>query len=177
VNPSPEEQWANLISEVGLEMFPADVQDEVEALLALGQSLEPATRARLVNAAGRSVRRIALSHSPLEVLLFKARRDRELDADQLALEISIDGATLRRIERGQHAIDNEHAERIAAWIRSLDINRETAVDALRRSLGRPVGEPSYAGQTDLRLTESQEEFVRNVEAALSVATDEADADG
>src|ERR1700722_10201914 len=52
-----DEELGNLVGEVGLRLFPPDVVIAVEASLARGQSLEPSTRIRFVDAAQRGVRR------------------------------------------------------------------------------------------------------------------------
>ena len=75
VNPQ-EHHLEQLISEIGLSVFPLDVQDEVERILTTGQALEPAARARFIEAAKRATQRVAVRRSALEVLLFTERRDR-----------------------------------------------------------------------------------------------------
>lgn len=166
VDRTPENQLGELISEVGLGLFPADVQEEVETILAAGQSLEPAARALFVDAAKRATRHNALTRSTLEVLLFKTRRERNQMADEVGTAVHIDPDALRAIERGERSIDSEDAEKIAAWAGSLGLPRDVVDPALRRSLGTPMAAASYAGERELRLTAEKEEFVQRVVRAL-----------
>src|SRR5690349_13715610 len=101
VNPIPEERLEGLISNIGLSLFPSDVQDEVEKILAPGQALEPEARARLVAAAKRAGRHVALTHAAIEVLLFTERRERHQEAEDIAGIVHIDADSIRAIERGE----------------------------------------------------------------------------
>ncbi|MBA3652586.1 MAG: helix-turn-helix transcriptional regulator [Actinobacteria bacterium] len=176
VNPTPEDQLGELISEIGLGLFPGDVQDEVEAILAAGQSLEPATRARFVDAAKRGTRQIAFSLSTLEVLLFNSRREQNQAPEELGTIVHIEPEVIRAIERGERTIDSEDAEKIAAWADRLGLQTKVVGPALRRSLGTPVSAASYAGERELRLTPEQDDFVQRVVRALDERNDTATAE-
>jgi hypothetical protein len=174
MNREREDSLSEFIARIGLDLFPSEVRDEVETLLAPGQSLDPAARARLVDAAKRGVRRWALSLSPLEVLLFERRRDEGKDADEIAQSIDADSDRIRAIERGEQSIKSENSEVVAAWIRVLSLDRVVALTALRRSLRPPVVESaSYAGEGEPPLSEEDASFVRRVEAALDPSADSA----
>ena len=63
-----------MLTTSGLTVYPESVQHEVDALLAAGQSLEPAARQKLIAAAKRGTRERNLRASAtLETLLFEAR--------------------------------------------------------------------------------------------------------
>jgi transcriptional regulator with XRE-family HTH domain len=171
VNATPEEQLGQLISEIGLDVFPADVQKEAEEILSPGQALEPAARARLVSAAKRGARRVALTHSSLEVLLFNARRDQSREAEEIAGMARVDADTIQAIERGERNIDSEKPQDIAAWVRSVGIDHDLVTPALRKSLGTWSAVASYSGEGELRLTAEQEEFVQRVARALDDTND------
>lgn len=162
VNSIPEERLEGLISNVGLSLFPSDVQDEVEKILAPGQALEPEARARLVAAAKRAGRHVALTHAAIEVLLFTERRERHQEAEDVAGIVGIDADSIRAIERGERSIDTEDARGIAVWACALGLDRVIVNEALRKSLGTPTGAASYAGSRKLRLTTDQEDFIHRV---------------
>lgn len=161
VNPQ-EQRLEKLISEVGLSVFPSDVQDEVEQILTTGQGLEPATRARFIEAAKRATHRVAISRSSLEVLLFKERRIHGQGAEDIAAIVNMDADTVRALERGERRIDEENPQSIAAWARSLDLGRETLDGALCKSLETPAEAGSYSGTRPFQLSTEQEDFRERV---------------
>lgn len=176
MNPIPEERLEGLISNIGLSLFASDVQDEVEKILAPGQALEPEARARLVAAAKRAGRHVALTHAAIEVLLFTERRERHQEAEDIAGIVHIDADSIRAIERGERSIDAEDAPRVAAWAQALGIDRGIVAEALRRSLGSPAGAASYSGSRELRLTTAQEKFIDRVLDAFDERNDSAAAE-
>lgn len=176
MNPIPEERLDGLISNIGLSLFPSDVQDEVEMILAPGQALEPDARARLVAAAKRASRHVALNHAAIEVLLFTERRERHQEAEAVAGIVGIDADSIRAIERGERSIDTEDAPRVAAWARALGFDRRIVDEALRKSLGTPAGAASYSGSRKLRLTTGQEEFIHRVLEAFDERNDSAESE-
>lgn len=173
MNFTPEERLEQVISDIGLGLFPADVQDEVESLLASGQALEPAARARFVAAAKRGSRHVAVTHAALEVLLFNERHERRQEAEEIAGFVNIDADTIRAIERGERAIDSEDPGRIGAWAWKFGLGREIIEEGLKRSLGTGVRTASYAGERKVLLSLEQEAFVDSVLRAFDEQEDTA----
>lgn len=162
MDPAEAERLGQLISEIGLGAFPADVQDEVETILTTGQALEPAARDRFVDAAKRGSRHVALSRAALEVLLFNERRERNLAAEDIADMVGLDADAIRAIERGERKIDGEEPPKVADWAVKLGVDRDILDRTLRKSLGTPVGAGFYSGNVPVRLTTEQEQFVQRV---------------
>lgn len=152
-----------LLADAGLGVFPDDIQAEVDELLLPGQSLEPESRRRLIAAAGRATRERALrEHGALETLLFETRRKLERSVEDLSSVTGMAPSELRAIERGERRLDSCDAASVAAWTLALTVDRDSLSRALRRSLGSPAGEPAYAAQRDVHLTQDQEHFVNEV---------------
>lgn len=160
---TPESGLDALLANAGLGVFSEKVQDEVDSILAAGQSLEPEARNRFIAAAARGARDRSLRHrGALETLLFEVRRAAGKDAEDLSSAVGVDAKTIRAIERGETSIDAGDANTIALWALALEIDRNSVAGALRRSLGTRTGELSYAGERELRLTPDQESFVEDV---------------
>ena len=125
-----------MLAETGLTVYAESVQHEVDALLAAGQSLEPAARQKLIAAAKRGTRERNLRASAtLETLLFEARRSRQQDAESIAAAAGLDVAVLRSIERGEVGVLNHPAYAIASWAFALEVQRDLLGDALRHFFG------------------------------------------
>lgn len=152
-----------MLAETGLTVYPETVQREVDALLAAGQSLEPAARYKLVAAAKRGTRERNLRASAaLETLLFEVRRSREQDAAVIAAAAGLDVAVLRSIERGEIDVLNHPAHAIASWAFTLDLERDLLGEALRRSLGSRGAAPAYAGEQNVNLGPQEKRFMDDV---------------
>lgn len=152
-----------LLAEAGLGLFDEDVRREVDAVLAAGQSLEPAARQRLIEAASRGTRQWNLrEHAALETLLFEARRDRGRDADAIAAIIGIDADEIRSIERGESGLAAQPAAVVAAWALELALDRDLLGDALRRSLESQGAAPAFAGERRIDLEPKMELYLVEV---------------
>lgn len=152
-----------LLVEAGLGVFPEEVRHEVDGVLAAGQSLEPAARHKLIEAAKRGTREWNLrENAALETLLFEARRRRGQDAEAIAATVGLDPAKMRSIERGESGVGAQPAAVVASWALELTIDRDVLGEALRRSLGTRGAAPAYAGERHLQLQPEQERFVADV---------------
>ena len=152
-----------LLAAADLGIFPDDIQTEVDAVLAPGQSLEPESRRRLIAAASRATRDRALhERAALETLLYETRRKHDRSVQDLSAATGLDPLSLRAIDRGELQIDSCDAASVAAWTLALSIGRDSVAGTLRRSLGRRAGEPAYAGERDLRLSQEQAQFIDDV---------------
>lgn len=152
-----------LLAASGPGVYAKAVQQEVDALLAPGQSLEPDARHKLIAAAKRGARERNLrAGAALETLLFEARRTRQQDADTVAATAGLDVTVLRSIERGELRVQDHPAGTIASWAYALTIHRELLNDALRRSLGSSGGAHAYAGEQPANLGSHEEQFVNEV---------------
>ncbi len=125
----------------------AEAQAAVERLLASGEGLTPAARRRMITAAERGLRRQRLAHGTLASLLAIRRDEEGLPAAALARDLRLEEAELLAIESGERDVRTLTASQIASWVARLAIDRERAVQALRRSLGLAATAPSYAQRT------------------------------
>jgi hypothetical protein len=164
---SRDDRLEALLSESGLSIFPPEIQAEVESLLDKGQSLEPDTRSRLVNAAQRGSKRVADRRAAIEVVLFTERRAIGRDIDALAADIGLDSHSMLSIERGDHSVDSQPAAVVAAWARSLGLDRDTVRVALQRSFSARDSVPAYAGAAEPPLSPEHEQYIEDVIAALA----------
>jgi hypothetical protein len=159
-----ERQLQALLGRSGLEVYPDEVQTAVEASLAAGQSLEPSTRLMFVDAARRGASYVAELQSPLEVMLFKRRRDLGKKAIDVGSEMEVND--ILSIERGDRSIDSESPRRIASWSLNLQLSRSDVETGLRWSLAPPSPAGVYAGSAPVDLSVEHEEFVAAVVEAF-----------
>lgn len=158
-----EDALQALLVEAGLGIFPEEVRHEVDGVLAAGQSLEPAARHKLIEAAKRGTREWNLrQNAALETLLFEARRRRGQNAEAIAATVGLDPATMRSIERGEAGIGEQPAAVVASWALELTIDRDVLGEALGRSLGARGAAPAYAGERNVQLQPDQKRFVADV---------------
>jgi transcriptional regulator with XRE-family HTH domain len=163
-----DSQVERLLGLSGLNVFPADVQEKVESILASGQSLEPQTRLTFVDAARRGTTYFARMRSPLEVILFNRRQESGLSTEQLGIQSKLDASSIFAIERGDRSIDSESAENVATWSVVLSITREQLAAGLRRSLASPSSVGAYGDAQSFELNPQQDSYV----AAVLKAFDE-----
>jgi hypothetical protein len=157
-----EDRLSELIADTGLGLFPHETQERVEQILATGQGLEPPVRARFVDAARRGTRSIAVTHEPLEVVLFHSRRSQHQALDDLSSATGIGEGDMRAIERGERSINSVGASAVALWAVALDLRAEIVGAALIKSLGKPVTTSSYGERRDVRLTDDERTFIDTV---------------
>ena len=158
--------FAELLREGGLQLFSQGVQSEVEGLLTPGQTLEPEARERLVQAMQKGARHQP-GREPLESLLFRVRRESNLNIATVAREAEMEPTLVADLERGTAALRRQEASKIASWIKALSIDASDAIDSMRRSLSvshsgvYASGDMSqHLNEDDLRLIESVERLLR-----------------
>lgn len=105
----------------------------------------------------------------LEQIVTHARAGRDLLVSDIASHISASDDVIVDIEQGRAAFDRLEERQVAEWIDFLDINLDSAVDALRRSLASPA--TAYGG--DSHTADRADDFVRGVEEILRSGTDTA----
>jgi len=152
-----------ILADAGLDIFPAEIQRDVDTILASGQGLEPEARRRFVDAAQRGTKQWNLrALASLETILFEARRQQDKSADSIGEVIGLDAETLRSLERGDDTLDAQPAELVASWAFNVGVDRPVLDDALRRSLSARGTAGSYAGTDHPHLDSQQAEFVERV---------------
>ena len=144
IEPAPFEDLDGILAALSVEALSAEAQAAVERLLASGEGLTPAARQRMITAAERGLRRQRLARGTLASLLAVRRDEEGLPAAVLARELRLGEAELLTIESGERDVRTLTASQIATWVARLAIDRERAVQALRRSLGLVATAPSYA---------------------------------
>jgi len=144
VEPVPIEELDRALAVLSADALSAEAQAAVERLLASGEGLTPAARQRMITAVERGLRRQRLTHGTLASLLAVRRDEEGLPAAVLARELHLEEADLLTIESDERDVRTLNASQIASWVTRLAIDRERAVQALRRSLGLVATAPSYA---------------------------------
>lgn len=151
----------------GITLFPEEVRDEVERLLAAGQAVEPAARSRLIQAARRGAKVAAAPTRALERLLYEHRIETELPLDAVATSAGLDPALLRRVERGLEKLTTIGATATASWIAEVGIADEVALSALAVSFDVPRPTAAYAAGVQTTATDDKvAKFIEDVKAAL-----------
>ena len=158
---------SDLISSVGMRAFAPNIRNEVDGVLATGQSLEPATRQRFVEAAHKSVELNARAQRALEVSLFHSRRDLGVDLSAVASSVGADADSLRSIEKGDTSLTSLEAGQVAAWILQVKIEPSVAESALRRTLISSSSEPAYRADADMELGAEPQKFLDAVMAEIA----------
>lgn len=160
-----------LLGRAGLEVYPTEVATKVETTLTAGQALEPTTRLKLVDAARRGTSYVAGSRAPLEVILFKRRRELGVQIPHLEVQAEMTRDEILSIERGDRAITSTSPQKLASWSLELELSSSDIELGLRKSLAPPSPVGSYSEIADLRLSPEHEAFVADVLQAFSVLTD------
>jgi transcriptional regulator with XRE-family HTH domain len=154
------------ITHLGLDLFDDEIKQQVETLLAKGQTVEPEARQRLIGIAKRALRHHAVQWAAFEVLAFETRREGNIDVDALAEKVGLDAATLRQIESGRSALEAFPPAAVAIWINELGIEKAVALRSVEESLRPKRREPAYAADEPPRLEESAQSFLEAVRTAL-----------
>ncbi len=157
----------NALTVLSAAALSAEAQAAVERLLAPGEGLTPAARQRMIAAAERGLRRQRLAGGTLASLLGIRRDEEGLPAAVLARELDLEETELLAMESGERTFRALSAQQIAAWVIRLAVERQRAVDALRRSLGLASVTPSYAQRKGPR-----DQTQRADDLALVTAVDE-----
>lgn len=154
--------------------FDAMSQDARALLMMLTdetESLEPQTRARLVDAANRALQYRRHAISPLPVLLFVTRRAQAKPLEDIATQISVADAQLRAVESGADDLRTLTPRQVADWISSVDIDRTQAEQSLRRTFISHAATGRAAGHARLRhipdTATDSDRFIRDVMNELS----------
>jgi hypothetical protein len=150
MEPTPLEELDGVLAAISINALSAEAQAVVERLLASGEGLAPTARQRMITAAERGLRRQRLAQGTLASLLAVRRGEEGLSAAMLARELQLEEAELLAIESGERNVRTLNAAQIATWATQLAIDREQAVQALRRSLGLAAVAPSYAQRVSTR---------------------------
>jgi len=151
----------------GITLFPDEVRDEVERLLAAGQAVEPAARSRFIQAARRGAKVASAPTRPLEPLLYQCRVEADLPLDAVAKSAGVDPTLLRRVERGSEKLTTLGPKATASWIAEVGIAADVALSALAVSFD--VRRPTAAYAAGAQNTETDEkaaQFIEDVKAAL-----------
>jgi hypothetical protein len=159
------ENVAELLREGGLQLFSQGVQSEVEGLLTPGQTVEPDARERLVQAMQKGARHQP-GREPLESLLFRVRRESQLNIASVARDAEMDPILVADLERGTAALRGQEAVKIASWIRSLRVDASDAIDSMRRSLSVSHSGVYASGDMSQHLNAEDLRFIGEVERLL-----------
>lgn len=144
--PQPEhasEREQDAWLEVAFAALPPDVFDPVvltavDRLMNDSESVTVAARRRLVGGADRGARWRQRLGGQLENVLCDCRQALGLSPREIASQIGVGVSLISEIETGSKTIDTLTADQVAAWIRLMDIDANTALGALQRS--RHAGE-------------------------------------
>lgn len=181
--PGPEasEEELRLVSVLANESRFSRVSGEVvDDLLADEDSIDPQLRRRLTSTVDRVLGERRLLDGALEPLLVWKRESMSLDHSQIAERLrsvvpsDVEPPPAERLAQAESGLvrfdelaDGEMGRVLVAdWIRTLDLDGETAVAALERSLPELAG-AAFGGGDAARRTNA-EQFVRGVAERLGV---------
>lgn len=165
---SSEDPIELLLSSTGSAAFPAEVRDQLEQILRSGQSLEPAVRQRLIDAAVRGLTEVSRRQSCLAVLLRAQRDALRRPVETIAEAARLDPEVVCGVECGETPIESQSPTAVGLWARNLGLDEALVETALRASLrlsGSEVLEELRPRGEDL--TDQQEAFITAVLAALA----------
>jgi transcriptional regulator with XRE-family HTH domain len=137
-----------LLPLLDVSMLSPTVQRYVTELLLGGENPAPATRQKLVDAAGRGLRMRRDRRGALPVLLASAREQEGILVSDVANDLHISVQQVYDMESGKTNVRTLGAERIAAWVHAMRVDPAVAVDALRQALLRSI--PSRSPQAAAR---------------------------
>jgi transcriptional regulator with XRE-family HTH domain len=153
-------------------MVAPTVQRYLTELLIGGEVPTPATRQKLVDAAGRSLRVRRDSHATLPAMLALKRQQERVPVSRLAADLELTEKQIYDMESGQTNVRTVSAERIARWVQALHVDASAAIDALRETLLRSVRSRSTqaAGRgAGRRLSEGDERLLGDVAQRLGMS--------
>lgn len=159
------------LADAGLQALSVEAQDIVLALTSSVASLEPATRERLVKAAGRGLRTRRDSLTPLPRLLFLARQTAAESIESVATSISVGADVLLNVERGQAGLETLEAQAVATWVSHFAVPIDQAREALAKALQLQTGgDRAAASAVGVDAAEASQ-FFRSVMDYLQPRTD------
>jgi hypothetical protein len=159
--------YGGLLAELPEKAFDDDALAAADRLLEHGEGIAPHHRERLVAAADRGIRYRRRTELPLQSLLEITRAERRSDAAATASSIGVSTEEFLTMESGSTPLLDVDAARVAKWIRELEVDQETALGAVERSL-RLAGSGRSFGRrapTELR-PDLIAKYVAEVRAAL-----------
>jgi hypothetical protein len=159
------------LADAGLQALSVEAQDIVLALTSSVASLEPATRERLVKAAGRGLRTRRDALTPLPRLLFLARQTAAESIESVATSISVGAEVLLNVERGQAGLETLEAQAVATWVSHFAVPIDQAREALAKALQLQTGgDRAAASAVGVDAAEASQ-FFRSVMDYLQPRTD------
>jgi hypothetical protein len=163
---APDATITQTLSALTLAALSPEAQELLLAVTDSSTTLEPRARRLFVEAGDRANKRRRDDASPLPRLLFLTRNRVHQSVEELADSLSADDGLLRKIERGDVAIEQLGPAGVASWITHLQVPAEAAIEALRASFLATTVDRA-AASAKVELNEKQNQFVDEVVRALS----------
>jgi hypothetical protein len=141
------------------------VQQYITELLRGGENPTPAARQRFVQAAARGLAHRRSQHGPLPTLLAVRRLDARRATGEIADALGMSEDQVLRVEAGKKDLRDLEPSLIATWIRTVNVEPEVALAALRTALERTTRATlqSAAGRPRPRqLTDEDQRFIEGV---------------
>lgn len=139
---------------------PANVAVALDDLLVEDDTMSGALHARLTSMVRDEISRRASRPVFLEQMLREKREGQSIDVAALAERISTTADTIEAVELADRPLRDLKESEIAAWVDELDLELDSAMDALEASLLRPAS--AYRGDDDRLNRRDVEAFVNAV---------------
>ena len=139
---------------------PANVAAALDDLLVEDDTIGGAFHARLTSIVREEISRRASRPAFLEQMLRAERERRSIDVAALAERIETAADKIEAVELADRPLRDLTQSEIAAWVDELDLDLDSAMDALEASLLRPAS--AYRGDDDQLNRRDVEAFVNAV---------------
>lgn len=154
------------LAHTGLDALSPEAQRYLLALTADTESVEPATRQKLVYAATRGIQHHRNDTSALPRLLFLRRHQLNTSLEDVAERIGVPADQLDAVERGRARIESITAPKVASWVRALHVGADQARESLRRALELQKREDLAVAAASAAVSPEDDEFIQQVIALL-----------
>ena len=140
--------------------IPANVAVALDDLLVENDTISGAFHARLTSIVRDEISRRASRPGFLEQMLRAERERQSIDVAALAERINTAADTIEAVELADRPLRDMTESEIAAWVDELDLELDSAMEALKASLLRPAS--AYRGDDDRPNRRDVEAFVNAV---------------
>lgn len=124
-------------------------------------------RRRLTDAAKQGTRHNLRAYQPLQLVLERARAERQVDAVSVASDLGIPAEDLTAFEAGNRPLIQLDPQKLAQWVEHMGVGVEIAEPAIRRSFNLAASGPRFGGRPRGAIDEQVQAFIGKFLAAMN----------